>query len=356
MNENNNNNDFTNVQNNPEIETLDVPVQQTFNQSANQPIDNGMNNLNNLSSGPSTSVSSQLKKNAKKTPFLIIAAVLIFFLLAGGTGVVVKTQIFDKAPNDILKPGENADTENNDKNDKNDKEEIEEGTVEIGDLEDGMVYIQIGDSEFPIDADEAANAGKTPSSYETIEDAITNEEGYVEATQKELHEFDTYAGPAVFRFSNSGPVYLLESDGPNVTISQLYDENNYANKTELLRRTYDPIVYTLPGGGTEIVHVTPIAFHSQNYLMLKIVRDMDRGFYIILDNTMKVLFEGPYYEQSTPKATDDAFYIGSMNCNGKLSNNKFGPAFEIFRFDTKAGTLQYQYNIDYVGEEDLCMQ
>ena len=45
-----------------------------------------------------------------------------------------------------------------------------------------------------------------------------------------------------------------------------------------------------------------------------------------------------------------------MNCNGKLSNNKFGPAFEIFRFDTKAGTLQYQYNIDYVGEEDLCMQ
>ena len=56
MNENNNNNDFTNVQNNPEIETLDAPVQQTFNQSANQPIDNGMNNLNNLSSGPSTSV------------------------------------------------------------------------------------------------------------------------------------------------------------------------------------------------------------------------------------------------------------------------------------------------------------
>ena len=172
MNENNNNNDFTNVQNNPEIETLDVPVQQTFNQSTNQPIDNGMNNLNNLSSGPSTSVSSQLKKNAKKTPFLIIAAVLIFFLLAGGTGVVVKTQIFDKAPNDVIKPGSNGEGTSSDKDDKNDKEEIEEGTVEIGGLEDGMVYIQIGDSEFPIDADEAANAGKTPSNYETIEDAL----------------------------------------------------------------------------------------------------------------------------------------------------------------------------------------
>ena len=93
MNENNNNG-LQNIQNNPEIETLDAPVQQTFNRSNNQPVDTGMNSLNNLSSGPSTNVSSQLKKNAKKTPFLIIAAVLIFFLLAGGTGVVVKTQIF----------------------------------------------------------------------------------------------------------------------------------------------------------------------------------------------------------------------------------------------------------------------
>lgn len=354
MNENNNNG-LQNIQNNPEIETLDAPVQQTFNQSNNQPVDTGMNSLNNLSSGPSTNVSSQLKKNAKKTPFLIIAAVLIFFLLAGGTGVVVKTQIFDKAPNDVTKPGANEEGKE-DKDDKTDKEEIEEGGLELGVPDDDMVYIQIGDSEFPVDPDEAANAGKTPSNYESIEDAIESEEGYVEATQKEMHEFDTYAGPAMFRFSNMGPIYLLESDGPNVTISQIYDENNYANKTVLLTRTYDPIIYTLPGGGTEISHVTPIAFQSQNYLMLKIVRDMDTGFYIILDNTMKVLFEGPYYEQSTPKASDDAFYIGSMNCNGKLSNNKFGPAFEIFRFDTKSGELQYQYNIDYTGEEDLCMQ
>lgn len=352
MNENNNNN-FTNIQNNPEIETLDAPVQQTFSQGNNQNLDTGMNSLNNLSSNQNaTSVSSQLKKNAKKTPFLIIAAVMIFCLLAGGTGVVVKTQIFDKAPNEIEVPGSTS----NDKEDKNDKDELEEGTVNIEQLpNDELVYIQIGDSQVPVDPSEAANAGKTSSTYTTIEEAITSEENYVASTQKEVHEFDTYSGAKTFRFSNTGTVYLLEKIGQDTIISSLVDENNWYLKTEVLRRTYEPLVYTTTSGQTVVEYAEPIAYHSQNFLMLKIVRGLDRGYYIILNNQMQVVFEGPFYEQSVPKATDTAFYIGTMNCTGKLSNGKTGPVFEIFKFDTKNGETTYEYNIDYTGEENLCM-
>lgn len=358
---NENDNKELHIQNNPDIETLDTPVQQTFNQPPTENLNTDMNSLNNLSSGPTTSVSTQLKKNAKKTPFLIIAAVLVFCLLAGGTGVVIKTQIFDKAPNEIDKPASKNDKDDkDDKEDKKDeeekKDEDDDDQEEVGGFpDDNLVYIQIGDVEYPVNPDEAANTGKTPTNYETIEDAITNEDGYVDVPQKELHEFDTYNGPATFRFTNSGPVYLLESEGSTTIISSLANENDLNSKTELLRRKYDPIVYTNNDGSTEILHAEPIAFKTNNYIMLKIVRDIETGFYIILDNQMKVLFEGPYYEQSIPKATDEAFYIGSMNCKGKLSNNKIGPVFEIFKFDTTTGTMNYLYNIDYTGEENLCM-
>ena len=352
MNENNQK-DIMNTQNNQEIETLDAPVQQTFNQQSAP--DNSINSLNNLSTEQTTSVNAQFKKNAKKTPFLIIAAVMIFMLLAGGTGVVVKTKIFDKAPNEITKPGTTDDKDSEkDKEDKNDKDDKQEGGVEIGVPEDGMVYVQIGDTEIPMDSDEAANAGKTPSNYETLEEAITEEDNYVPATQTEVHEFDTFNGAAMFKFSNTGTAYLLETYGADIIISSLVDENNWSLKTEVLRRTYEPLTYT-SNGVTVTEYAEPIAYHSQNYLLLKVVKDVENGYYVILNDQMNVIFEGPYYAQSTPKATNNAFYIGSMNCKGKLSNVKTGPVFEIFKFDTKTGKTTYQYNIDYSGEENLCM-
>ena len=352
MNENDNK-DIMNISNTPDIETLETPVEQTFNNNTGQNLNSSINTLNNIDNTTKTNINNQLKNNAKKTPFLIIAAVIICLLLAGGTGVVIKTQIFDKAPNDPVVPGELTD---DDENSGKEDEDIEEGTVGIeGNIPDeDIIYIQVGDSEVAVKKDEYENQDKVPTKYENIESAITEHENYSPTTPSYNSKFDTYEGYALFRFGKKNDGYLIEHVGYDMVVSAVADLENPAIKTEIFRRTYNPTISENDDGSITTYSYMVEGYISNNYLLLKIVNGITDNFFMILDSNMNIIYEGVYYEQSKPQASNTAFFFGALNCNGKKSNNTYGPVIEIYKFDTKTGISSYQYNIDYDNKANVC--
>ena len=89
-------------------------VEQTTEMSAPQPepipqepivpaVDMGINVLNNVGSD-APDVKQQVKKSINKTPFIIIAVILLLSIFVGGGGYAVKTLVFDKAPNKVEMP------------------------------------------------------------------------------------------------------------------------------------------------------------------------------------------------------------------------------------------------------------
>lgn len=324
--------------------------QQTPQQEVPQlpPEPKNINTLNNLGTYDGN-MKVQAKKELNKKPFIIIAAVLVLFICIS---LVSKgpSQIFGKAPNDIVIPGEKDDDLSNkveapeedetDENDENDEYD-ENGNYIGGDGNDIVL-----DPNQPQEDNEESNT-ELPSSGgealngENIKDTISRYE-HTQVTIDTM--FDTLA---------ENPSYIVLPNNQDV----IYEVNQVGYDFKILRDgNVVSYLNMAPEDGEAIdgVVIYATGHLSNKYILIKVHKNYDYGDFYILDSQFQIITSGKYEKEYEPTITLDAIYFGKVNCNGIRSNKKSGPVVEIYKFNTQKGTSEHRYSIDYANNYNKC--
>lgn len=302
--------------------------------SAPAPEPGTINTLNNLGTY-NVDLKETAKKELNKKTFLIVVAVAILLLCITGMVTGGPSKLFGKAPNEITVPGENEDDPSNkvENPEENENESGENGETEED--ESGA-----NEEEEVVEEPTSPN-GNTSVSGGSINDTVVKQEH----TQiKNDSEFDTLVeNPSTLILSSNQEVaYEVRQDGFALNILQDGNVVSYIDMTPTDDEAIDGVAIYATG------HI------SNNYILIKVHKNYDFGDFYILDKNFQIMESGKYDLESEPIITQDAIYFGKVNCNGKRSDNKQGPVVEVFKFDSKKGTKQYRYSIDYNDEFNKC--
>ena len=220
-------------------------------------------------------------------------------------------------------------------------DENEGGENESGDGED----IYFDPSERP-DEDEQEEEETTPIGSGAVNGgSISDTVSKQEHTQIKIDSaFDTLVenpSPPVLPH-NMDAEYEVRQDGNALNILLNGSVVSYIDMTPTDEEAIDGVAIYATG------HI------SNNYLLIKVHKNYDFGDFYILDKNFQIAESGKYELESEPTITIDGIYYGKVNCNGQRSDKKIGPTVEVYKFDTKKGTKQYRYSIDYSNEFNKC--
>lgn len=338
------------VQNEPAAAPIqETAPEQPVQASTPAPEPGTINTLNNLGAYD-VDIKETAKKELNKKPFIIIAGVLLLALCLIGMTTGGDSKLFGKAPNDITIPGENEDdpsnkaeepNENEGESGENNDDENEGGENESGDGED----IYFDPSERP-DEDEQEEEETTPIGSGAVNGgSISDTVSKQEHTQIKIDSaFDTLVeNPTPLVLPHNMDVeYEVRQDGNALNILLNGSVVSYIDMTPTDEEAIDGVAIYATG------HI------SNNYLLIKVHKNYDFGDFYILDKNFQIAESGKYELESEPTITIDGIYYGKVNCNGQRSDKKIGPTVEVYKFDTKKGTKQYRYSIDYSNEFNKC--
>lgn len=353
MNENNlfDDNQNQNPFEQPQQPVEEVVVEQPVEEPVQQPIepstpavDMGINVLNNVGAG-TPDINKQIKKSVSKTPFIIIAVVLLLSLFVGGTGVVVKNVVFDKAPNKVDIPDDDA--SHMIKEDEED-EETEESEGEEESIEPGE---ETGEGEANPGQGSSGNTtgGGNSESSQTLEETVKKEEnGYTKIT---IENFETDGTEtARFYINNDKKLYEIKKISNDLVlyVKEAVDSDvEKGTSVEVYRRTFEPIEYEDEEGNTYLQSFMAYGSVVNGYVLIR--ADMEsQGTYLIFDENLNVIQEGFYDYTTTPTVTDDAIYFPTIECGS--SNHKY----KINKLDLNSGNISVLKTNNYDNSIMYC--
>lgn len=319
---------------------VEIPIQET------PAVDLGINVLNNVGA-KAPDVKQQVKKSVSKTPFIIIAAILLLSLFLGGGGYAVKTLVFDKAPNKVEMPEDDEAHMIKDE----EKEEEEETEEEIDD-ESGDNIEDDTDSETtkPEKEDDSSSSGnQTGQSSSAFEETIKKEEKNQTKFNVENIEIDGSETVGIYLnddfilyeiTKNSNDLIFYKKEAVDADIEK-------GTSVEIYRRSFEPQVLTAEDGTSYLSSFVAYGSFTNKYLLLKV--DVENsGTFLIFDENMNLVQEGYYDSSIKPYVTDEAIYYPTIECGSEKHK------YAINKLDIESGNISKLKTNDYANETLYC--
>ena len=322
-----------------EEQPVEIPVQET------PAVDLGINVLNNVGAN-APDVKQQVKKSVSKTPFIIIAAVLLLSLFVGGGGYAVKTLVFDKAPNKVEMPeGDESHMIEEEKEDEQEEieEEFEEEIGEGSESETGE-----GSTTKPEQGETSSSGGQSGQSTSTLESTVKKEEKT--QTKFSVENIETDGSETIGIYLNNDLVlYEITKSSNDIVIykKEAVDADiEKGTSVEIYRRSFEPRTVIADDGTTYLSSFIAYGSFTNTHLLLKI--DMEGvGTFLIFDENLNVLQEGYYDEETQPYMTDEAIYYPTIECGNK---NKY----KINKLNIETGSITTIKTNDYSDNSLYC--
>lgn len=318
----------------------EVPVQET------PAIDLGINVLNNVGAN-APDVKQQVKKSVSKTPFIIIAAILLLSLFLGGGGYAVKTLVFDKAPNKVEMP---EDDETHMIKDEEKEEEEEESDEDIEEDDSGS-YIEDDDNETtkPETDDETSSGGQQNASSSTLEGTVKKEEKG--QTKISIENFEAVENEIIgFYLNNDKILYEVTKISNDIVLYKkeaIEGDVEKGQREEVFRKSFEPKTLIAEDGSTYLSSFTIHGTTSGSYVIFKI--DVEgEGTYMIFDENMSLVQEGYYDYSITPYVTDGAIYYPTIECGNEKHK------YTINKLDIESGNVSNLKTNDYTNDTLYC--
>jgi hypothetical protein len=320
-------------------EPVEIPVQEPA------AVDLGINILNNVGAN-APDVKQQVKKSVSKTPFIIIAVILLLSIFIGGGGYAVKTLVFDKAPNEIEVP-DNDETHmiKDEEKEEAEEEEETEGEGENSENNDNDTENEsenTGGSSNP-------NSGQEQSESETVEETVKREEKG--QTKISIENFETDGTEqATFYTNDDKKIYEVNKISNDLVISVREAVDSDVEKgtsVELFRRTFAPIEYEDEEGNISLGSFTVYGSVVNSYVIIRADQESE-GTYLIFDKNLNLIQEGLYDYTIVPTVTDEAIYYPKIECGN--GNHKY----TIHKLDVSSGKSSVFKTNKYENELLYC--
>ena len=321
---------------------------------------NSINTLNNMGAN-SPDIRKQLKESNKNMKFIIIAAIFLFAVIVGVSGVAVKKTYFDKAPNDIKVPDEDSShkIETDDEEQDNDPETSDEPVTPEQEESTDEGTEEPADKPNEESQETTIKPGSKPTNYGSIKDGTDRSDNFKEdyiqgiaATINESYDFIFHGySKSQYTLSIVEDSFIIEEKKININ-AETGEETE--EKTEKFKAAPTDLPLISPHTITTTGQFEIRGAVSGKYLILKVTKDFKSGKIYILDNYFKIKHTDYYDEQSTPAIGENKVFYGKNNCKGKRSDNSTGPVVEIYELNTKTGEEEYKYNIDSQNKLNIC--
>lgn len=309
-------------------------------------VDLGINVLNNVGEN-APDVKNQVKKSISKTPFIIIAVILLLSIFLGGGGYAVKTLVFDKAPNKVEMPdGDEShmiEEEKEKEEEKESEEEFEEDSGEELESEDGS-----GGNTKPEQGDGSSSGDQSGQSSSTLESTVKKEEKNQSKIYVENIEVDGSETIGIY-LNNDKVLFEIAKNSNDLVIykKEAVDADiEKGTSVEIFRRSFEPQITYADDGTTYLGSFTAYGSFTNTHLLLKI--DIDGiGTFLIFDEEMNLLQEGYYDYDTKPYLTDEAIYFPKIECG---STNKY----KINKLNLSTGSITTIKTNDYSNDTLYC--
>lgn len=321
-----------------EEQTVEIPVQET------PAVDLGINVLNNVGAN-APDAKQQVKKSVSKTPFIIIAVILLLSLFLGGGGYAVKTLVFDKAPNKVEIP-EDDESHMIKEEDKENEEESEDsaGGENPEESEDG----DGNETQNPSGSDKPDSGGEAGDN-ETLEEIVKKEDRG--QTRVSIENFETEGTESATFYTNDDKKLFIVTKVSNdliISVKEAVDGDvENGTSVEIYRRTFEPVEYQDDDGNIILGGFTIYGSVVNSYVLIKADIESE-GTYMVFDKNMNLLHEGYYDYTTTPSVTDEAMYFPKIECGSTIHK------YTIQKLDLNTGKTSNLKTSNYTNELMYC--
>lgn len=318
---------------------VEVPVQET------PAVDLGINVLNNVGAN-APDAKQQVKKSVSKTPFIIIAIILLLSIFLGGGGYAVKTLVFDKAPNKVEIPENDEQHMIKEDEDEENEEESEDGTggENPGENEDG----EGNEIQNPSGSDKPDSSGQSGEDG-TLEEIVKKEDRG--QTRVSIENFETNGAESATFYTNDDKKLFIITKVSNdliISVKEAVDGDvENGTSVEIYRRTFEPVEYQDDDGNIILGEITFYGSVVNSYVLIKADIESE-GTFMIFDKNMNLLHEGYYDYTTTPSVTDEAIYFPKIECGS--TNHKY----TIQKLDLNTGKTSNFKTSNYTNELMYC--